>query len=1043
MIPLQVRVKGFLSYADEQILNFDGVPLWMLTGPNGAGKSTIFDAITMTLYDTFRGHQQDARSLINQSCNDFTVEFDFHLGEDTYRARRIVNRKGNGVRQVWHLAGPRSPRPGRGAALVAEGGEVDDWVAEHIGLSYAAFTASVLLQQGRSDVLLNMKARERHDTLSQLIDLSAYLRLHQRSEEHWKASDRLAQDRMAKLATLLLVDQTDIDRLIAHIETLRGNRASAQADLEDIVALKVHAERWHDLQRRQRETADALARAEALLRDADAIERAVKRFTELSAVLPGLEQLLRERQHLAAIEDEIREDEARASQWAEKKAAVIVNRDRAENDLQVLQQQHTETQSQYDVARDALAALAPDLNKLEQLTSARQEFAKLEKSLADFSPGLDRDIAALQEEVERLSEAERTFPWLGQFAEARSAWHRGQKDALIAEAEIAECAEQITQLQAEEANVNAQLAQAAGTLAECASAAQRAGWEYENTAARLSNLSAIEGRPTCPHCGQRLTPEHVERERQTLAMALSEADASRRDAHQARSAAAERLGQIERQRQDLRLALAEWQARSQAAMTKRQQAEQAQAHATRSASAALAQLPGDLTRRIAPIPPAKDELAFQSEFPTPSDLQTLQKESGELEAKKRSLDALDSQRQSREGVRARHDVRQQQLRELEQAYPPERECRLRADQDAFSARAESARAEIRRLNDELARTDRALKQLREQIDEAETQCHEATIQVRERTARRDVLRQTVAGRVAQLPAQWQPIAGALNDESLARYRTENERLASAPAQLRDLEAARQELAQLQRTAAQLQEESDRVPAEARLPLNELQVREGETRERLRAADEALSQAQTQQQRLELLRDQRTQFEQERAGFARQAQLYKELSQLLGRDGLQKHLLEQVERAIVENANAILGRISGGLLRLEFQPSRKGRKPEASEIVVYHRTIGPKPIPVRGLSGGQRFRVAVSLALGIGRYAAREGQQVESVIIDEGFGSLDKRGRQEMIDALHDLSHELRRIIVVSHEDDFARGFANRYDIQLQESGSRVALATTR
>ena len=92
-----------------------------------------------------------------------------------------------------------------------------------------------------------------------------------------------------------------------------------------------------------------------------------------------------------------------------------------------------------------------------------------------------------------------------------------------------------------------------------------------------------------------------------------------------------------------------------------------------------------------------------------------------------------------------------------------------------------------------------------------------------------------------------------------------------------------------------------------------------------------------------------------------------------------------------------------------------------------------------LSGSQRFRVAVSLALGIGQYASQGTRQIESVIIDEGFGSLDKEGRQQMIDELHSLGEVLSRIILVSHEDDFAHAFSTGYEISLRDGTSHVQL----
>ena len=195
------------------------------------------------------------------------------------------------------------------------------------------------------------------------------------------------------------------------------------------------------------------------------------------------------------------------------------------------------------------------------------------------------------------------------------------------------------------------------------------------------------------------------------------------------------------------------------------------------------------------------------------------------------------------------------------------------------------------------------------------------------------------------------------------------------------------------------------------------------------------------------RDQRRDLEGKHLEASHKEHLYKELTRLLGSDHLQRHLLQQAEVKIVENANEVLDRVSSGTLRLELTPgpgSRDGKanarsSNKALDLYAVHSETGGVRMPVDLLSGGQRFRVAVSLALGIGRYASQGSCRIESVIIDEGFGSLDKTGRQEMIDELHLLKDELKRIILVSHQEEIAEAFSNKYKVELIEGASRVSL----
>jgi DNA repair exonuclease SbcCD ATPase subunit len=110
---------------------------------------------------------------------------------------------------------------------------------------------------------------------------------------------------------------------------------------------------------------------------------------------------------------------------------------------------------------------------------------------------------------------------------------------------------------------------------------------------------------------------------------------------------------------------------------------------------------------------------------------------------------------------------------------------------------------------------------------------------------------------------------------------------------------------------------------------------------------------------------------------------------------------------------------------------------ALEMEAYVRSAGDAPVGVPFLSGSQRFRVAVSLALGIGRFASRSHRPIESVIIDEGFGCLDRQGRQVMIHELQNLREHMRCILLVSHQEEFADAFPNGYRFELTNGSTEV------
>ena len=153
---------------------------------------------------------------------------------------------------------------------------------------------------------------------------------------------------------------------------------------------------------------------------------------------------------------------------------------------------------------------------------------------------------------------------------------------------------------------------------------------------------------------------------------------------------------------------------------------------------------------------------------------------------------------------------------------------------------------------------------------------------------------------------------------------------------------------------------------------------------------------------------------------RENRLHQKLDGLLGKDGLQRELVRSAELEIVRLADDTVRQLSDGDLTVELAAGPNAKDDEFDLRV--RRADDPTPIGVHYLSGSQKFRVAVAVALAIGRYAAGQARPLESVIIDEGFGSLDRDGLAAMADELNRLKRYLRRIVLVSHQEEFADRF---------------------
>ena len=159
--------------------------------------------------------------------------------------------------------------------------------------------------------------------------------------------------------------------------------------------------------------------------------------------------------------------------------------------------------------------------------------------------------------------------------------------------------------------------------------------------------------------------------------------------------------------------------------------------------------------------------------------------------------------------------------------------------------------------------------------------------------------------------------------------------------------------------------------------------------------------------------------------------------LVVRDGVEEVLQLTAEREIVRHANETAQNLSGGDLAVELAPHDPDDGREEAFDLVVRRAGQPGTTPVTYLSGSERFRVAVAVAVAIGRFASGRARPLRSVIIDEGFGCLDRHGRQVMIQELQNLRGHLRCILLVSHQEEFAEAFPDGYRFELT-NGTPVA-----
>ncbi|MCJ7624499.1 MAG: SMC family ATPase [Anaerolineaceae bacterium] len=292
-------------------------------------------------------------------------------------------------------------------------------------------------------------------------------------------------------------------------------------------------------------------------------------------------------------------------------------------------------------------------------------------------------------------------------------------------------------------------------------------------------------------------------------------------------------------------------------------------------------------------------------------------------------------------------------------------------------------------------------------------------------------------------------------------RQAEQEIRSSEVELRELENARSALEPLEREIKDLEkrlesDESEVISLEkslqsadkkyqedsANLPdisqfeegLFDLQEKENQHRVQVGGAIQAVEVLKTLQSRQQELKEQRQEH------THKIAQL-KTLERSFGKDGVPALLIEQALPEIEFQANEILNRLtsSGMSIRFETQQLYKDKKRkdkrETLDIMISD-AAGARDYAM--FSGGEAFRVNFAIRLALSRVLAqRAGARLQTLVIDEGFGSQDAEGRQRIIEAINIIRPDFAKVLIITHLDEMKDAFTTRIEVNKTPQGSQL------
>jgi exonuclease SbcC len=217
----------------------------------------------------------------------------------------------------------------------------------------------------------------------------------------------------------------------------------------------------------------------------------------------------------------------------------------------------------------------------------------------------------------------------------------------------------------------------------------------------------------------------------------------------------------------------------------------------------------------------------------------------------------------------------------------------------------------------------------------------------------------------------------------------------------------------------------------------LRRRAAETQAAELEASKAVGQLETSLERLQQDVERAKTLRKDLASLKKEHDVAADLGQMLRADRFQAYIQQEALATLAADGSRRLEQLSSGRYRLQVDD--KGQ-----EFEVVDQWNADAPRSVRTLSGGETFLASLALSLALAEslpgLAASRRVVLDSVFLDEGFGSLDAEALDRAADALDALRNENRMVCIVTHLQDLAQRLPARVIVTKSESGSTVAIA---
>ena len=1005
MRPEILKLQAFGPYVKQQCINFhvfDEQHLFLIQGETGSGKTMLLDAMTYALYGKSSGSQREdlysMRSRFAEVQDATVVDFQFQLHQRTYRFVRTITMRKKRNQEL-------TPQMQIDAGEIVDGEfvpffenpklkNVEEKAVELLGLSYAQFVQVMILPQGKFEQLLTSKSEEKQEILKTLFQMERWTGINQALSDTMKQKrEQLDMKKQRREALLSGIEMQSPEEITVWLKHAGSTRRILEQEVKQKQELLEQIKQEAAQQRLRKEQLTLLQQAELdwerLLQQEEDMKQLyvyLERQKELIKVLPEWNTLQQCRNiwkqrvdnlHAVAKQHELLNQQKQAAPlW--------------QTQLQEYKGQEQNLRQKLHEAQE-LRPLVQQLQQLLVKENALRELQDKQQQLVEQKQKHCSELNSNKEQLrQKIETAQLTLDGLEHAAQHFVVW----RQADYHEQQRIQHSGKLKAEEAEEKELILQIKLREEQLIPLQQAYDEAMRTYlNNSAVQLAAL--LKEHEPCPVCGSTTHP------------ALAETKAAYQDVVQLKQLQ-ERLDQEKEAVQGIQQQLEHVRLSIQMRLTAMQEHEKA--------IQTLLQQPFSQTEftRLQ----QKQQQAEQLNLV----LHELLQQQERLQQKQEEEDAaLQQLQQKLQELHTEALLNDQQRTVLQDSIP----CELRSPQ-TLSDCLQQLQQELDLTVALVVKQETRLRQL--EINLAQQQRDHEHAQKEEQQAKQALQASEISWQaVAQNRIQEEEMQG-LKQEDLQKREQQMQEYALKKEQLKT------RIQDLQQRCAAIAEQN----LEALLAQQEQLMQEVEQLQ-LKLADITTHETMYLQVQASITQIQK-ELDVEEPAFVELAHFVRAMRGDNGM-GIERYVLGIMLGSITQQANQLLKLVHNGRYQIFRSDEASGRTRKYGLELSIYDSFTCNTRSVVSLSGGEKFLVslALSLALSAVVQARNGGIQLDTMFIDEGFGTLDEHSIADALAVLQIMSSSRGYVGIISHVELLKENIPAGILVEKSREGSHVQI----